>query len=238
MRQVTLDDKYSLRAGEALMTGVQAIVRLTLSQRERDRAAGLDTAGYVSGYRGSPLGAVDIEFWRARSHLERNGVIFEPGVNEELAATAVWGTQMLRNTPRANKDGVFALWYGKGPGLDRSGDALKHGNAAGASAHGGVLIIAGDDHAGKSSTVAHQSEFAFIDAHMPVLAPSNVQDVLDLGLLGRDPLVHQPPERLGLHQLLGVVAGHEHDFPAAAVPGHVAIRHGPCRVAVLHRVVG
>lgn len=184
MRQVTLDDKYSLRTGEALMTGVQAIVRLTLSQRERDRAAGLDTAGYVSGYRGSPLGAVDIEFWRARSHLERNGVIFEPGVNEELAATAVWGTQMLRNTPRANKDGVFALWYGKGPGLDRSGDALKHGNAAGASAHGGVLIIAGDDHAGKSSTVAHQSEFAFIDAHMPVLAPSNVQDVLDLGLLG------------------------------------------------------
>lgn len=184
MRKVTLEDKYTLRTGEVLMNGVQAIVRLTLLQRDRDREAGLNTAGYVSGYRGSPVGTVDIEFWRARKHLEKHDVVFEPGVNEELAATAVWGTQMLRTTPRANKDGVFALWYGKGPGLDRSGDALKHGNAAGTSAHGGVLIIAGDDHSGKSSTVAHQSEFAFIDAHMPVLAPSNVQDVLDLGLLG------------------------------------------------------
>ncbi|MET0658261.1 MAG: AAA family ATPase, partial [Steroidobacteraceae bacterium] len=140
--------------------------------------------GFISGYRGSPLGTYDQELWRAKKLLEQHDIVFQPGVNEDLAATAVWGTQMLSTTPKANKDGVFAIWYGKGPGVDRSGDPMKHGNVAGTHVHGGVLIVAGDDHSGKSSTVAHQSEIALMHVGMPILAPADVQDVIDFGLLG------------------------------------------------------
>ena len=184
MRSVTLDDKYVAAADTVLMNGTQALVRLPMLQRERDRRAGLNTAGFISGYRGSPLGSYDQELWKAAKHLAAHDIVFQPGVNEDLAATAVWGTQMIGTTPGANKDGVFAIWYGKGPGVDRSGDPFKHGNLAGTHRHGGVLIVAGDDHSGKSSTVAHQSELALMHCGIPILAPSNVQDVIDLGLLG------------------------------------------------------
>ena len=184
MRSVDLEDKYTLASGPVLLNGTQALVRLPLLQRERDRAAGLDTAGFISGYRGSPLGNYDLELWRAKKHLERHDIVFQPGLNEELAATAVWGTQMLSIVPKPNKDGVFAVWYAKAPGVDRSGDPLRHGNAAGTHPNGGVLIVAGDDHSGKSSTVTNQSEFSLAAAQMPILAPSNVQDLLELGLLG------------------------------------------------------
>ncbi|MES2258580.1 MAG: indolepyruvate ferredoxin oxidoreductase family protein [Pseudomonadota bacterium] len=184
MRNVSLDDKYTAEQGTVLMSGIHALVRLPMLQREIDRKAGLNTAGFISGYRGSPIGSYDLELWRARKHLEKNDIVFQPGVNEDLAATAVWGTQMLATTPQANKDGVFAIWYGKGPGVDRSCDPFKHGNTAGTHPHGGVLVVAGDDHSGKSSTIAHQSEIALMHAGMPILAPSDVQDVLDFGLLG------------------------------------------------------
>jgi indolepyruvate ferredoxin oxidoreductase len=183
MREVTLTDKYTER-GAVLMTGTQALVRLPMLQREADARRGWNTAGFISGYRGSPLGSYDMELWRAAKLLEQNDIVFQPGVNEDLAATAVWGTQMLDGIPGATKDGVFAIWYGKGPGVDRSGDPFKHGNTAGSHSKGGVLIVAGDDHSGKSSTVAHQSELALMHAGMPILAPSNVQDVLEMGLLG------------------------------------------------------
>ncbi|MGI9334712.1 MAG: indolepyruvate ferredoxin oxidoreductase family protein [Gammaproteobacteria bacterium] len=166
------------------MSGVQALVRLMLDQRRRDRAAGLDTAGFVSGYRGSPLGGLDKSFWQAEPFLDTHQIRFVPGLNEDLAATSVWGTQQVNLFPGARHDGVFGLWYGKGPGVDRSGDVLKHANAAGTSPLGGVLAIAGDDHACKSSTLPHQSEYAFMDAQMPVLNPSGVQEILDLGLAG------------------------------------------------------
>jgi indolepyruvate ferredoxin oxidoreductase len=184
MRDVKLTDKYTIDEGTVLMTGTHALVRLPMLQKERDTRAGLDTGGFISGYRGSPLGSYDQELWRAKDLLESMDVMFQPGVNEDLAATAVWGTQMLAGIPDATKDGVFALWYGKGPGVDRSGDPFKHGNMAGSHPHGGVLIVAGDDHTGKSSTVAHQSEMALMHAGMPILAPSDVQDVLEFGLLG------------------------------------------------------
>ncbi|MCW1383779.1 indolepyruvate ferredoxin oxidoreductase family protein [Novosphingobium sp. KCTC 2891] len=184
MRDVTLDDKYRQDHGTVLMNGTQALVRLPMMQKARDRAAGLNTAGFISGYRGSPLGSYDQELWRAKTLLAEHDIVFQPGVNEDLAATAVWGTQMLDSTPGANRDGVFAIWYGKGPGVDRSGDPFKHGNTAGSAQHGGVLIVAGDDHSGKSSTVAHSSEMALVHAGMPILAPANTQDVIDLGLLG------------------------------------------------------
>ena len=184
MRDVTLEDKYTKPSGTVLMTGTHALVRVPMLQREIDRRAGLNTAGFISGYRGSPLGSYDQELWRAKTLLESHDIVFQPGVNEDLAATAVWGTQMLATVPGANRDGVFAIWYGKGPGVDRSGDPFKHGNMAGTHPNGGVLIVAGDDHAGKSSTVAHQSEMALMHAGMPIFAPSNVQDVVDLGLLG------------------------------------------------------
>jgi indolepyruvate ferredoxin oxidoreductase len=184
MRDVTLNDKYTLDSGLALMTGTHALVRLPMLQRERDRADGHNTAGFISGYRGSPLTSYDQELWRAKKLLTEHDILFQPGVNEDLAATAVWGTQMLATTPGANRDGIFAIWYGKGPGVDRSGDPFKHGNMAGTDPLGGVLVVAGDDHSGKSSTVAHQSEMALMHAGMPILAPSNVQDVLELGLLG------------------------------------------------------
>ncbi len=179
-----VDERYRLETGTIYLTGLQALVRLLLLQAQRDRDAGLNTAGFVSGYRGSPLGGIDQEFWRARAFLERVPIHFQPGVNEELAATAVWGTQQINLFPASRHDGVFGFWYGKGPGVDRSGDALKHANFAGTAKHGGVLVAAGDDHVCKSSTLPQQSEYGFIDAMIPLLNPTDVQDVLELGLMG------------------------------------------------------
>ncbi len=181
---VSLDDKYALDEGRIYLTGTQALVRLPMMQRQRDVAAGLNTACFISGYRGSPLGGFDRELWSAKRFVERNHIHFQPGVNEDLAATAVWGSQQVGLFPGAKYDGVFAMWYGKGPGVDRSGDALKHGNMAGTAPAGGVLALAGDDHACKSSTLPHQSEYAFMDAQIPVLNPAGVQEFLDLGLYG------------------------------------------------------
>ena len=181
---VTLADKYEARDGHAYMSGTQALVRLTLIQQERDAAAGLKTAGFVTGYRGSPLGTVDQEFWKASSLLDDHNVRFHPGVNEDLAATTVWGTQQVNLFEGARYDGVFAMWYGKGPGVDRSGDVFRHANYAGTAPLGGVLAVAGDDHACKSSTLPHQTEQVFEAVGIPVLAPSNVQEVLDFGLYG------------------------------------------------------
>jgi indolepyruvate ferredoxin oxidoreductase len=184
MRDIRLDDKYTQESGRVFLTGIQALTLLPMLQRRRDLATGLNTAGYVSGYRGSPLGGLDQSLWKAKAHLDRHHIVFRPGVNEELAATAVWGTQQLNLFAGARYDGVFGLWYGKGPGVDRCGDVFKHANSAGTSKHGGVIAIAGDDHAARSSTVAHQSEHAFKAAMMPVLVPSGVQEYLDLGLHG------------------------------------------------------
>jgi indolepyruvate ferredoxin oxidoreductase len=181
---VTLDDKYILEKGRVYLTGTQALVRLPIVQRQRDAAAGLNTGCFIAGYRGSPLGALDQALWGARRFIERNHIRFQPAINEEMAATAVWGSQQLGLFPGAKYDGVFAMWYGKGPGVDRSGDALKHGNSAGSAPHGGVLLLAGDDHMCKSSTLAHQSELAFIDAAIPVLNPAGVEEILDFGLYG------------------------------------------------------
>ncbi|MCX7180237.1 MAG: indolepyruvate ferredoxin oxidoreductase family protein, partial [Proteobacteria bacterium] len=182
--QITLDDKYAVKSGRVFLTGTQALVRLPMLQRERDLAAGLNTAGYISGYRGSPLGGIDQALWKAKQHLAAHHVVFQSGVNEELAATAIWGTQQVTLFPGAKYGGVFGMWYGKGPGVDRCGDVFKHANSAGTSKHGGVLAVAGDDHAARSSTVAHQSEHAFKAAMMPVLVPAGVQEYLDLGLHG------------------------------------------------------
>jgi len=184
LRQVTLDDKYDATEGRVYLTGTQALVRLPLMQRQRDLAAGLNTAGYISGYRGSPVGGYDQALWRARRQLDDHHVRFVPGLNEDLAATAIWGTQQVGCFPGARYDGVFSIWYGKGPGVDRSGDALRHANQAGTSKHGGVLAIAGDDHGAKSSTMAAQTDFNFQAVGMPVLAPATVQDYVDLGLHG------------------------------------------------------
>jgi indolepyruvate ferredoxin oxidoreductase len=179
-----LADRYARESGRVYITGIQALVRLPLMQRQRDLAAGLNTAGFISGYRGSPLGGYDLALWEARPFLERAHVHFEPGVNEDLAATAVWGSQLVHQTGRARYDGVFGIWYGKGPGVDRSCDALKHGNYAGAAKHGGVLVLCGDDPGAKSSSIAHQSEPALVHMGIPILNPSNVQDYLDFGLYG------------------------------------------------------
>ena len=184
LASISLDDKYTQDKGRVLISGVQALVRLPLMQRQRDLEAGLNTAGFISGYRGSPLGGYDLNLWRARPFLERAHIHFQPGVNEDLAATAVWGSQQLAQVPDPKYDGVFAIWYGKGPGVDRSGDPFKHGNLAGTHPHGGVLLMCGDDHAGKSSTTAHQSELSLAAHGIPVLNPANVQDYLDLGLYG------------------------------------------------------
>jgi indolepyruvate ferredoxin oxidoreductase len=180
----TLDHKYTRTDGRIYLSGVQALVRLPLMQQLRDQAAGLDTAGFISGYRGSPLGGFDLELWRARKHLEAARVKFTPGLNEDLGATMVWGTQQTNLFPGANVQGVYGMWYGKGPGVDRCGDVFKHANAAGTSAHGGVLALAADDHACRSSTLPHGSEDEFVSAMMPVLNPAGVQDILDMGLLG------------------------------------------------------
>ena len=184
LHRITLEDKYALGQGRVFLTGTQALVRLLLLQHQRDALAGLNTAGYVSGYRGSPLGGLDQALWKAKQHLSDNQVIFQPGVNEDLAATALWGTQQVNLSQGAKHDGVFGMWYGKGPGVDRCGDVFKHANSAGTWKYGGVLAVAGDDHAARSSTVAHQSEHALKAAMMPVLVPAGVQDYLDLGLHG------------------------------------------------------
>ena len=181
---VSLDDKYTLESGRVYMTGYQALVRLLLIQKARDEDAGLDTAGFVSGYRGSPLGGLDQTLWKARAHLERHRIVFQPGVNEDLAATAVWGTQQLQLSPGARHAGVFAMWYGKGPGVDRCGDVFRHANAAGSARFGGVLVVAGDDHAAKSSTLPHQTDHFFKSMMMPVLAPAGVQEYIDFGVHG------------------------------------------------------
>jgi len=183
-RSVSLSDKYDLENGSVYITGVQALVRLLLMQANADQAQGLDTAGFVSGYRGSPLGALDFALWSAHSELEKSGIIFQPGLNEDLAATSVWGTQQSDIFGDAKHDGVFGLWYGKNPGVDRSGDVLKHANMAGTSARGGVLAISGDDPGASSSTVPNQCEQAFIGALMPVLYPADVREVIEFGLKG------------------------------------------------------
>jgi len=184
LKQVSLDDKYELDAGRAYMTGIEALVRLPMLQHQRDLSRGLNTAGFISGYRGSPLGTVDLAMWKAKPWLDKHHIHFQPGINEDLAATAVWGSQQTNLFGNAKYDGVFGMWYGKGPGVDRSMDVMKHANAFGTSRYGGVLAVAGDDHACKSSTLPHQSEHMFIGASMPVLNPSNVQEVLDLGIYG------------------------------------------------------
>ena len=180
----SLDHKYTRTSGSVFLTGSQALVRLLLVQRQRDALHDLNTAGFVSGYRGSPLGIVDQQLWNAGQFLQTRHIHFQPGVNEELAATAVWGTQQVGLFAGARYDGVFSMWYGKGPGVDRSGDAFKHANSAGTTTHGGVLAVAGDDHGCKSSTLAHQSEYAFFAASIPVLHPAGLQELLDYGILG------------------------------------------------------
>ncbi|MGH6955536.1 MAG: indolepyruvate ferredoxin oxidoreductase family protein, partial [Caulobacteraceae bacterium] len=173
---VTLDDKFALQEGRVFITGVQALLRVLIDQRRADGRAGLRTAGFLSGYRGSPLGGLDQQAHRAAEHLKAHDIVFKEGLNEDLAATAVWGSQQAGLHGAAKYDGVFGLWYGKAPGVDRSGDAFRHANSDGTSPHGGVLLVAGDDHAAKSSTIACQSEFALVDAEIPVLNPASVQE--------------------------------------------------------------
>jgi indolepyruvate ferredoxin oxidoreductase len=179
-----LDDNLTARKGKVFLTGTQALVRLPLMQRQLDREQGLNTAGFISGYRGSPLGGYDQELWRSRQTLEANQIRFQPGVNEELAGTAVFGSQQVESDPHRTVDGVFAIWYGKGPGVDRAGDALKHGNVYGSSPTGGVLVVAGDDHGCVSSSMPHQSDFAMQGWGMPIVNPANVEEYLEFGLYG------------------------------------------------------
>ncbi len=184
LNRITLDDKYDLAKSRIFVTGFQALVRLCLMQKERDRRAGLNTAGYVTGYRGSPLGTLDQQFIRAQRQLDQYDVRFQGGINEDIAATALWGSQQAELRGEGKFDGVFGLWYGKGPGVDRTGDVFRHANFAGTSRHGGVLALMGDDHTAKSSTTAHQSEYHFIDVMIPILNPAGVQEILDYGLYG------------------------------------------------------
>jgi indolepyruvate ferredoxin oxidoreductase len=184
LANVSLEDKYRLEHGRVFLTGMQALARLPMLQHAIDRAAGLHTAGYISGYRGSPLGGLDTALHAAEPFLKANDIKFQPGVNEDIAATAVWGTQQLHFFPQPKFDGIFSMWYGKGPGVDRSGDVFKHANHAGSSKHGGVLLIAGDDPSARSSAVAHQSEQMFSACGIPVLAPADLQEYLDYGLHG------------------------------------------------------
>ncbi|WP_442580366.1 indolepyruvate ferredoxin oxidoreductase family protein [Mesorhizobium sp. ASY16-5R] len=179
-----LDARYTVTRGRILVSGTQALVRLPMMQRQRDLAAGLNTAGYVSGYRGSPLASFDREMGVARKHLEANHIVFHPGLNEDMAATAVWGTQQNGMFPGARYDGIFSMWYGKGPGVDRSMDVIKHANAVGTGRHGGVLLLAGDDHGAVSSTLPHQSEHNLISAMVPMLSPGGLAEYIDYGLLG------------------------------------------------------
>jgi indolepyruvate ferredoxin oxidoreductase len=181
-QEITLNDRYDLDKSPVLLNGTQALVRLMLMQKARDARAGLHTAGYVTGYRGSPLGAVDMQMTRARDVLEPADITFQPGLNEDLAATALWGSQQAELRGEGKFDGVFGLWYGKGPGVDRSGDVMRHANMAGTSPHGGVIMAMGDDHTGESSTTLHQSDWAMVDAYMPIVSPAGVQEILEYGL--------------------------------------------------------
>lgn len=181
---VSLDDKYDLTKDRIFISGTQALIRMLLMQKQRDMAAGLNTGGYVSGYRGSPLGQVDMQMARAKTALDAADVIFQPGLNEDLAATAIWGTQQAELRGEGKFDGVFGMWYGKGPGVDRSGDVLRHANLAGSSPNGGVVVLMGDDHISESSTTSHQSDYAMMDAHIPFLYPSGVQEIIDYGIYG------------------------------------------------------
>ncbi|MGR3759557.1 indolepyruvate ferredoxin oxidoreductase family protein [Roseobacteraceae bacterium NS-SX3] len=182
--KITLNDKYDLTKSPIMLNGTQALVRLMLMQKARDKAAGLNTAGLVTGYRGSPLGAVDLQMQRAEKHLKEADVTFQFGLNEDLAITALWGSQQAEIRGEGKYDGVFGLWYGKGPGVDRSGDAIRHANMAGSSKYGGVLMAMGDDHTGESSTVLHQSEWSLLDCYLPIVSPAGVQEILDYGIYG------------------------------------------------------
>src|SRR5256885_9756137 len=184
LKNVTLDDKYDLTQSRVFVRGYRALTGACVMRRERDRRAGLNTAGYVSGYRGSPLGGLDQQFMRAKTALDRQNVLFHSGLNEDLAATAIWGTQQAELRGEGKYDGVFGMWYGKGPGVDRTGDVFRHANFAGTSKNGGVLALMGDDHTAESSTTAHQSEYHFIDVMIPILNPAGVQEILDYGLYG------------------------------------------------------
>ena len=179
-----LTDRYSQKSGRILVSGAQALIRMMMEQHARDRADGLNTAGFVSGYRGSPLADFDNELGKARAFLDDNAIRFQPGLNEDLAATSVWGSQQIDLSPGARHDGVFAMWYGKGPGVDRSMDAIRHANAAGTHPKGGVLLLMGDDHGAVSSTFPHQSEHVLISAMVPILAPAGVEEYIDFGLAG------------------------------------------------------
>ncbi|MBB3993794.1 indolepyruvate ferredoxin oxidoreductase [Sulfitobacter undariae] len=183
-QKISLNDRFDLTKNSVLLNGTQALVRVVMMQAERDKAAGLNTAGLVTGYRGSPLGSVDLQMMRAQKKLAEHQVTFQAGLNEDLAATAIWGSQQAEVRGEGKYDGVFGLWYGKGPGVDRTGDVMRHANMAGSSTHGGVIMAMGDDHTGESSTVLHQSDFAMVDAYMPVLSPAGVQEVLDFSLYG------------------------------------------------------
>ncbi len=182
--QISLNDRFDLTKSPVLLNGTQALVRLMLMQKARDRHAGLNTAGLVTGYRGSPLGAVDVQMTRAQKQLADSDVTFQHGLNEDLAATALWGSQQAGLRGDGRFDGVFGLWYGKGPGVDRSGDVFRHANMAGTAPYGGVLVAMGDDHTGESSTVLHQSEWSLVDMYMPIVSPAGVQEILDYGVYG------------------------------------------------------
>ncbi|MEL7215648.1 MAG: thiamine pyrophosphate-dependent enzyme, partial [Pseudomonadota bacterium] len=184
LHDVSLNDRFDLTKEHVLLSGIQALIRAPMMQAARDQAAGLNTAGYITGYRGSPLGGVDQQAARATAQLEQWNVTAQPGLNEDLSATALWGTQQAELRGEGKYDGVFGLWYGKGPGVDRCGDVFRHANMAGTSENGGVLVAMGDDHTGESSTVLHQSEFALVDALMPILSPAGVQEVLDYCVYG------------------------------------------------------
>ena len=185
LKNVTLSDKYELSEGRAMLSGAEALTRLPMIQKHWDEKAGLRTGGFISGYRGSPIGEYDFTLWSARKYLEANDIVFTPGINEELAATAVWGSQQIENFPEDKAfDGVFGLWYAKGPGVDRAGDTLKHGNMVGSHPNGGVLVVYGDDHNAKSSSIAHQSDQALAANFLPILYPSSVHEYLEYGLKG------------------------------------------------------
>src|SRR6202048_2873292 len=184
LNHVTLEDKYDLGKSRIFVTGFQALVRLCMRQKERARRAGLNTAGYVTGYRGSPLGTLDQQFIRAQRQLDRYDIRFQAGINEDIAATALWGSQQAELRGEGKFDGVFGLWYGKGPGVDRTGDVFRHSNFAGTSKYGGVLALLGDDHTAESSPTAHKSQNNFIDVMTPILNPAGVQEIVDYGLYG------------------------------------------------------
>src|SRR5580765_4737887 len=224
LRSVNLDDKYDLNQSHVFVTGYQALIRACLMQKERDRRAGLNTAGYVTGYRGSPLGGLDQQFIRAGRQIAAADIKFQPGINEELAATALWGAQQAELRGEGKFDGVFGMWYGKGPGVDRSGDVFRHANFAGTSQNGGVLALMGDDHTAESSTTAHQSEFHFVDVMMPILNPAGAQEIVESsgvidGSLERVKIITAADFRMpegGLHiRMVDTILGQEarlHDY--------------------------